>query len=37
MRGVGKRVISHHPLPALRGQLETIPESATTIKVPERK
>jgi hypothetical protein len=37
MRGIGKRVISHHPSPPLRGQLETMPESAATIKLPERK
>jgi hypothetical protein len=37
MRGIGKRVISHHPSPALRGQLETVPESVATIKLPERK
>jgi hypothetical protein len=37
MRGIGKRVISCHPSPALRGQLETLPEFATTIKLPERK
>jgi hypothetical protein len=37
MCGVGKRVISRHPSPALRGQLETISKSAATIKLPERK
>jgi hypothetical protein len=37
MRGIGKRVISRHPSLALRGQLETVPESAVTIKLPERK
>jgi hypothetical protein len=37
MRGLGKRVISHHPSPALRGHLETVPESTATIKLPERK
>jgi hypothetical protein len=36
-RGLGKRVISRHPSPALRGHLETIPESAATIKLPDRK
>jgi hypothetical protein len=37
MRGIGKRVISRHPSPALHGQLETVPESTATIKLPERK
>jgi hypothetical protein len=37
MRGIGKRVISRHPSPALHGHLETMPESATTIKLPEWK
>jgi hypothetical protein len=37
MRGLGKRVISRHPSPALRGHLETVPESAATIKLPDRK
>jgi hypothetical protein len=37
MRGIGKRVISRHPSPTLRGQLETVPESAATIKSPEQK
>jgi hypothetical protein len=37
MRGIGKRVISRHPSPALRGQLETVSESAATIKLPEWK
>jgi hypothetical protein len=37
MHGIGKRVISRHPSPALCGQLETVPESATTIKLPEQK
>jgi hypothetical protein len=37
MHGIGKRVISLHPSPALCGQLETVPESAATIKLPERK
>jgi hypothetical protein len=37
MRGIGKRVISRHPSPALRGQLETFPESASTIKLLEQK
>jgi hypothetical protein len=35
--GLGKRVISRHPPPALRGHLETIPEHSATIKLPERK
>jgi hypothetical protein len=37
MRGVSKRVISHHPSPALHGQLEIVPKSAATIKLPEQK
>jgi hypothetical protein len=37
MHGLGKRVISCHPSPALHGHLETIPESTTTIKLPNRK
>jgi hypothetical protein len=37
IRGIGKRVISRHPSPALRGNLETVPESSATIKLPERK
>jgi hypothetical protein len=37
MRSLGKRVISCHPSPALRGHLETVPESTATIKLPERK
>jgi hypothetical protein len=37
IRGLGKRVISRHPSPALRGHLETVPEHSTTIKLPERK
>jgi hypothetical protein len=37
MRGLGKRVISRHPSPTLRGHLETVPESTATIKLPERK
>jgi hypothetical protein len=37
MRGIGKRVISRHPSPALCGQLETILESAATIKLPKGK
>jgi hypothetical protein len=37
MRGLGKRVISRHPSPALRGHLETVPESTATIKLPKRK
>jgi hypothetical protein len=35
--GIGKRVISRHPSPTLHGQLKTVPESAATIKLPERK
>jgi hypothetical protein len=37
IRGLGKRVISRHPSPALRGYLDTVPEHSTTIKLPERK
>jgi hypothetical protein len=37
MCGIGKRVISRHPSPALRGQLENMPESAATIKLPKQK
>jgi hypothetical protein len=37
MCGIGKRVMSHHPAPILHGQLETIPKSAATIKLPEQK
>jgi hypothetical protein len=37
VRGLGKRVISRYPSPALRGHLETVPEHSATIKLPERK
>jgi hypothetical protein len=37
VRGLGKRVISRHPSPALRGHLDTVPEHSATINVPERK
>jgi hypothetical protein len=37
MCGIGKRVISCHPSPALRGQLKTVPKSAAMIKLPEQK
>jgi hypothetical protein len=37
VRGLGKRVISRHPSPALRGHLETVPEHSATIRLPERK
>jgi hypothetical protein len=37
IRGLGKRVISCHPSPALRGHLETIPEHSASIKLPEQK
>jgi hypothetical protein len=37
MRGLGKRVNSRHPSPALRGHLDTVPEHSATIKLPERK
>jgi hypothetical protein len=37
MRDLGKRVISRHPSLALRGHLETVPESTATIMLPDRK
>jgi hypothetical protein len=37
MRGIGGRIISHHQSPSLSAQLETVPESAATIQLPERK
>jgi hypothetical protein len=37
IRGLGKRVISRHPSPALHGHLGTVPERSATIKLPERK
>jgi hypothetical protein len=37
MRGLGKRVISRHPSPALRGHLDTVSEHSATIKLPEQK
>jgi hypothetical protein len=37
IRGLGKRVISRHPSPALRRHLETVIEHTATIKLPERK
>jgi hypothetical protein len=37
IRGLGKRVISRHPSPALRGHLDTVPEHSATINLPERK
>jgi hypothetical protein len=37
IRGLGKRVISRHPSPALRGHLDTMPKHSATIKLPERK
>jgi hypothetical protein len=37
IRGLGKRVISRHPSPALRGHLETVPEHSATINLPEWK
>jgi hypothetical protein len=37
VRGLGKRVISRHPSPALRSHLETMPEHSATINLPERK
>jgi hypothetical protein len=35
--GLGKRVISRHPSPALSGHLDTMPEHSATIKLLERK
>jgi hypothetical protein len=37
VRGLGKRVISRHPSPALRGHLDTVPEHSAAINLPERK
>jgi hypothetical protein len=37
VHGLGKRVISCHPSPALRGHLDTVPEHSATINLPERK
>jgi hypothetical protein len=37
VRGLGKRVISRHPSPDLRGHLDTVPEHSATINLPERK
>jgi hypothetical protein len=37
MRGLGKRVISRHLSPALRGHLDTMPKHSATIKLPEQK
>jgi hypothetical protein len=37
IRGLGKRVISRHPSPALRGHLDTVPEHSATINLPARK
>jgi hypothetical protein len=37
VRGIGKRVISRHPSPALRGHLDTMPEHSATINLPKRK
>jgi hypothetical protein len=37
IRGLGKRVISRHLSPDLRGHLETVPEHSATIKLPEQK
>jgi hypothetical protein len=37
IRGMGKRVISRHSSPALRGHLDTVPEHSATINLPERK
>jgi hypothetical protein len=37
IHGLGKRVITRHPSPTLRGHLETVPEHTATIKLPEWK
>jgi hypothetical protein len=37
VRGLGKRVISRHLSPALRGHLDTVPEHSATINLPVRK
>jgi hypothetical protein len=37
IRGLGKRVISRHLSPALRGHLDIVPEHSATINLPERK
>jgi hypothetical protein len=37
VRGLGKRVISRHPSPALRSHLETVLEHSATIKLLERR
>jgi hypothetical protein len=37
VRGLGKRIISCHPSPALRGHLDTVPEHSATINLPEQK
>jgi hypothetical protein len=37
IRGIGKRVISRYPSPALRGHLDTMPEHSATINLPKRK
>jgi hypothetical protein len=37
VRGLGKRVISRHPPPALRVHLDTVPEHSATIQLLERK
>jgi hypothetical protein len=37
IRGLGKRVISRHPSPALHGHLDTAPEHPATINLPEQK
>jgi hypothetical protein len=37
IRGLGKRVISRHPSPALRDHLDTVPKHSATINLPEQK
>jgi hypothetical protein len=37
MRGVGRKILSRHPTPALRAEIDVIPESAATIQLPKRK
>jgi hypothetical protein len=37
IQGLGKRVISRHLSPALRGYLDSVPAHSATINLPERK
>jgi hypothetical protein len=36
-RGSGGKILSRHPTPYLRAELDDMPESAATIQMPERK